>query len=276
MTDRDHRLSLSRQAELLGISRGSLYYEPRPPCTEDLKLMRRIDVLHMEYPFAGSRMMKGLLRQEGFPAGRLHVATLMKTMGIEALYRRPNTSKPAPGHKVYPYLLRKLAVTRPNQAWAMDITYIPMARGFVYLVAVVDWFSRKVLAWRLSVTLETGPCLEALNEAMRRFGTPEIMNTDQGSQFTSIDFIKALKDADIQISMDGKGAWRDNVFVERLWRTIKYEEVYLRAYESVSAARESLGRYISFYNIRRPHSSLDGQTPDQAYLTTPRPIPVAA
>ena len=200
----------------------------------------------------------------------------MKTMGIEALYRRPNTSKPAPGHKIYPYLLRKLAVTRPNQVWAMDITYVPMARGFVYLTAVIDWFSRKVLAWRLSVTLETGPCMEALKEAMHRHGPPEIMNTDQGTQFTSVDFIKALKDADIQISMDGKGAWRDNVFVERLWRTIKYEEVYLRAYDSVSAARESLRRYIDFYNIRRPHSSLDGQTPDQAYLNLAQPIPAAA
>jgi putative transposase len=276
MTSRDHKLSLTRQAELLGICRGSLYYEPRPPSEDDLKLMRRIDELHMDFPFAGSRMMKGLLRQEGFTAGRLHVVTLMKTIGIEALYRRPNTSKPAPGHKIYPYLLRKLAVTRPNQVWAMDITYIPMARGFVYLVAVVDWFSRKLLAWRLSVTLETGPCLEALHEAMARFGKPGIMNTDQGSQFTSIDFIKALKDADIQISMDGKGAWRDNVFVERLWRTIKYEEVYLRAYDSVSVARECLSRYIVFYNTRRPHSSLDGQTPDQAYLNRPRPIPVAA
>jgi len=276
MTDPDHRLSLTRQAKLLGISRGSLYYEPRPTSDAVLKLMRRIDELHMEYPFAGSRMMKGLLRQEGFTAGRLHVATCMKTMGIEALYRRPNTSKPAPGYKIYPYLLRKLAVNRPNQVWAMDITYIPMARGFVYLVAVLDWFSRKVLAWRLSVTLETAPCLEALNEAIRRFGKPEIMNSDQGSQFTSIDFIKALKEADIQISMDGKGAWRDNVFVERLWRSIKYEEVYLHAYDSVSAARSGIARYLTFYNTRRPHSSLDGQTPDQAYHIKPQPIPVAA
>lgn len=276
MTNRDHKLSLVRQADLLGISRGSLYYEPRPTSEDDLKLMRRIDELHMDYPFAGSRMMKGLLRQEGFTAGRLHVTTCMRQMGIQALYRRPNTSKPAPGHKVYPYLLRKLAVTRPNQVWAMDITYIPMARGFVYLVAVLDWFSRKVLAWRLSTTLETGPCIEALKDAMRRHGKPEIMNTDQGSQFTSIDFIRTLKDADIQISMDGKGAWRDNVFVERLWRTIKYEEVYLRAYDSVSVARESLRRYLTFYNARRPHSSLDGQTPDQAYINTSAPIPVAA
>ena len=276
MTDRSHKLSLSRQADLLGISRGSLYYEPRPVSEDDLKLMRRIDGLHMDYPFAGSRMMKSLLRQEGFTAGRLHVATCMKRMGIEALYRRPNTSKPAPGHKVYPYLLRKLAVTRPNHVWAMDITYIPMARGFVYLVAVLDWFSRKVLAWRLSTTLETEPCIDALKDAMRRHGKPAIMNTDQGSQFTSIDFIKTLKDADIQISMDGKGAWRDNVFVERLWRTIKYEEVYLHAYDSVSAARESLRRYLKFYNGRRPHSSLDGQTPDQAYQFKPQPVPVAA
>ncbi len=276
MTDRSHALSLSRQAELLGISRGSLYYDPRPVCEDDLRLMRRIDELHMEYPFAGSRMMKGLMRQEGFTAGRLHVATCMKRMGIQALYRRPNTSKPAPGHKVYPYLLRKLAVTRPNQVWAMDITYIPMARGFVYLVAVLDWFSRKVLAWRLSTTLETEPCVEALKEAMRRHGKPEVMNTDQGSQFTSIVFIKTLKDASIQISMDGKGAWRDNVFVEWLWRTIKYEEVYLRAYDSVSVARESLRQYLKFYNTRRPHSSLDGQTPDQAYLNPSAPIPVAA
>lgn len=276
MTDRDHDLSLTRQAKLLGISRGSLYYEPRPVSEEDLKLMRRIDELHMEYPFAGSRMMKGLLRQEGFTVGRLHVGTLMKTMGIQALYRRPNTSKPAPGHKIYPYLLRTLEVTRPNQVWAMDITYVPMARGFVYLVAVLDWFSRKVLAWRLSTTLETGPCIKALEEAMRRHGKPGILNTDQGSQFTSIDFITTLKNAGIQISMDGKGAWRDNVFVERLWRTIKYEEVYLRAYDSVPAARESLSRYLTFYNTRRPHSSLDGQTPDQAYLNLPQPIPVAA
>jgi len=200
----------------------------------------------------------------------------MKRMGIEAIYRRPNTSKPAPGRKIYPYLSRKLAVTRPNQVRAMDITYIPMARGFVYLAAVVDWYSRKVLAWRLSITLEPAFCIEALEEAIVRYGMPVIMNADQGSQFTSIDFIKVLKDARIAISMDGKGAWRDNVFVERLWRTIKYEEVYLRAYASVSEARASIGRYLGFYNSRRPHSSLGGQTPDQAYLNTLMPIPAAA
>ncbi len=266
MIDRDHELSIGRQAKVLGISRGSVYYLPCPTSAADLALMRRIDELHLEYPFAGSRMLKGLLQAEGHQVGRLHVSTLMKRMAIEALYRRPNTSKPAPGHKVYPYLLRNLAVTRPNQVWAMDITYIPMARGFVYLAAVVDWFSRKVLAWRLSITLSADFCIEALEEALGRHGRPEIFNSDQGSQFTSVEFIKGLKDAEVAISMDGKGAWRDNVFVERLWRTVKYEEVYLRAYASVSEARASIGRYLSFYNGTRPHSSLGGQTPDRAYL----------
>ena len=276
MIDRAHRLSISGQARLLGLSRGSVYYQRRPPAAADVALMRQLDELHLEYPFAGSRMLRDLLRQEGHEVGRLHVATLMKRMGIAALYRRPATSHPTPGHQIYPYLLRKLAVTRPNQVWAMDITYVPMARGFVYLVAVVDWFSRKVLAWRLSITLETGPCLEALSEALAWYGPPEILNTDQGSQFTSVAFLTALQDAKIAISMDGKGAWRDNVFVERLWRTIKYEEVYLRAYRSVSEARRGLDRYVAFYNRRRPHSSLGGQTPDQAYVNQPTPIPAAA
>ena len=238
--------------------------------------MRRIDALHLEYPFAGSRMLLGLLRQEGHVVGRLHVATLMKQMGMMALYRRPTTSHPTPGHQIDPSLLRKVAVTKPNQVWAMDITYVPMARGFVYLVAVVGWFSRKVLAWRLSITLETEPCVEALSEALARHGTPEIMNTDQGSQFTSLAFLQALQTAKIAMSMDGKGAWRDNVFVERLWRTIKYEEVYLRAYRSVSEARRGLSRYLAFYNRQRPHSSLGGQTPDQAYFTQPKPTQAAA
>ena len=276
MIDHEHRLSLSRQARLLGMSRGSVYYQRRPAAVADLALMRRIDALHLDYPFAGSRMLRDLLRQEGHEVGRLHVATLMKRMGIAALYRRPATSHPTPGHQIYPYLLRKLAVTRPNQVWAMDITYVPMARGFVYLVAVVDWFSRKVLAWRLSITLETEPCVEALSEALARHGTPEIMNTDQGSQFTSLAFLKALQTAQIAISMDGQGAWRDNVFVERLWRTIKYEEVYLRAYRSVSEARRGLRRYLAFYNRQRPHSSLGGQTPDQAYFNQPKPTQAAA
>ena len=276
MIERDHKLSIGKQASLLGISRGSVYYQPRPVSDADLALMRRIDELYLDYPFAGSRMLAGLLRQDGHEVGRLHVSTLMKQMGIEAIYRRPNTSKPAPGHKIYPYLLRKLAVTRPNQVWAMDITYIPMARGFVYLAAVVDWFTRKVLAWRVSITLEAEFCIEALKEAMARYGKPEIMNTDQGSQFTGIEFIKVLKDAEIAISMDGKGAWRDNVFVERLWRTIKYEEVYLHAYATVTEARAAIGRYLQFYNGRRPHSSLGGQIPDQAYLNATTPIPAAA
>ena len=276
MIDRNHALSLTRQARALGISRGSVYYLPRPPSAADLALMHRIDRLHLDYPFAGSRMLQGLLNADGHSVGRRHVATLMRKMGIEALYRRPNTSKPALGHKVYPYLLRNLPVTRPNQAWAMDITYIPMARGFVYLAAVVDWFSRRVLSWRLSITLEAAFCIEAVEEALARYGKPDIFNTDQGSQFTSIDFIKTLTDADVKISMDGKGAWRDNVFVERLWRTIKYEEVYLHAYTSVPEARTAIARYLIFYNTRRPHSSLDRKTPDQAYFNTPKPILAAA
>ena len=270
MIDRSHDLPLTRQAEALGISRGSLYYQPQPVSGADLAVMRRIDELHLDYPFAGSRMLRDLLIAEGFKVGRLHVATLMRRMGIEALYRKPNTSKPAPGHQIYPYLLRKLPVTRPNQVWAMDITYLPMARGFVYLAAVVDWFSRRVLAWRLSITLEAAFCIEALEEALARYGRPEIVNTDQGSQFTSHDFTGVLLKNEIAISMDGKGAWRDNVVVERLWRSIKYEEVYLKAYDSVSEARVSIGRYLMFYNSRRPHSSLDRRTPDQAYFT---PLP---
>ena len=276
MIDRQHDLPLSRQAKALGISRGSVYYLPRAVPATDLALMRRIDALHLEYPFAGRRMLQGLLKAEGHVAGRLHVATLMRRMGIEALYRRPRTSKRAPGHAIFPYLLRKLPVTRPNQVWAMDITYIPMARGFVYLAAVVDWFSRKVLAWRLSITMDTAFCIEAVEDAMACFGKPEIFNTDQGSQFTSREFTGLLIAADIRISMDGKGAWRDNVFVERLWKSVKYEKVYLRAYASVSEARASIGRYLDFYNSRRPHQGLARQTPDQAYFNALLPIPAAA
>mgnify|MGYP003382299919 CR=1 FL=1 len=228
MIDRSHRLPLARQARELGISRGSVYYLPKPASAADLAIMRRIDELHMEFPFAGSRMLRDLLRQEGIEIGRQHVATLMKKMAIEAIYRRPNTSKPAPGHKVYPYLLRKLAIVRPNQVWATDISYIPMAKGFVYLVAIVDWFSRKVLAWRVSITMEADFCVEALEEALARFGKPEIFNTDQGSQFTSTQFTDTLLAQGIQISMDGRERWIDIVFVERLWRSVKCEEVYLR------------------------------------------------
>jgi len=266
MIDRGHDLPLVRQAELLRLSRSTLYYKPRPVPAAELAIMRRIDELHLDYPFAGSRMLRDLLRGEGIAIGRELVATMMRRMGLEALYRRPNTSKPADGHKIYPYLLRGLAVERPNQVWAMDITYIPMARGFVYLAAVVDWFSRRVLAWRLSITLEVDFCLEAVEEALVRHGRPEIFNTDQGSQFTSAAFTSLLLENAIAVSMDGRGAWRDNVFVERLWRSVKYEEVYLRAYDSVSEARASLGRYLDFYNRRRPHSSLAARTPDRAYF----------
>jgi putative transposase len=266
MIDPSHGLSMSRQAKALNISRGCVYYEPRPVPAGDLAIMRRIDELHLDYPFAGSRMLRDMLHREGIEIGRRHVATLMKRMGIEALYRRPNTSKPAPGHKIYPYLLRGLTVECPNQVWAMDITYIPMARGFVYLCAVVDWFSRRVLAWRLSITMEAAFCIEALEEALANHGCPEIFNTDQGSQFTSADFTGVLIANAITISMDGKGAWRDNVFVERIWRSVKYEEVYLHAYDSVGEARASIGRYLDFYNRRRPHSSLDRKTPDEAYF----------
>jgi putative transposase len=267
MIDRNHDLPITKQAKALGISRGSVYYLPRPVPAAALAVMRRMDELHLEFPFAGSRMLRDLLNKEGVEIGRRHVATLMKRMGIEALYRKPNTSKPAPGHKIYPYLLRGMTIDRPNQVWAMDLTYVPMARGFVYLAVVIDWFSRRVLAWRLSITMEAAFCVEALEEALARHGRPEIFNTDQGSQFTSEAFTGVLTRNGIAISMDGKGAWRDNVFVERLWRSVKYEEVYLRAYDTVAEARASIGRYLSFYNTRRPHSSLDRQTPDRAYFT---------
>ncbi len=267
MIDRTHALPLYKQAKALRLSRGSVYYRPRPVSEARLGLMRRIDELHLERPFAGSRMMRDMLRMEGALCGRRHVATLMRRMGIEALYRKPNTSRRHPDHTVHPYLLRGLRVDHPNQVWAMDITYIPMARGFVFLAAVMDWFSRRVLAWRVSITMNTEFCLEAVEEALARYGPPDIFNTDQGSQFTSEAFTGLLKDSGISISMDGKGSWRDNVFVERLWKSVKYEEVYLKAYETVAEARKSIGAYLEFYNGRRPHSSLDHQTPDQFYLT---------
>jgi putative transposase len=275
MIDREHDLPITKQAEVLRISRGSVYYLPRPMSATDLEVMRRLDRLHLEFPFAGSRMLRGLLVAEGCKIGRRHVKTLMQRMGIEALYRRPRTTKPEPGHKIYPYLLRGIEITRPNQVWAMDITYIPMARGFVYLAVVLDWFSRRVLSWRLSITMEASFCIETLEDALARHGRPDIFNTDQGSQFTGQAFTAALAGNGIAISMDGKGAWRDNVFVERLWRSVKYEEVYLRAYDSVGEARTSIGRYLGFYNSRRPHSSLDGATPDQVYFT-PLPLRLAA
>jgi putative transposase len=275
MIDRAHDLPIGKQAAALNISRGSVYYLPRPVPEADLAIMRRLDQLHLEFPFAGSRMLRGLLTAEGCKIGRRHVKTLMRRMGIAALYRHPRTTKPEPGHKVYPYLLRGIEVTRANQVWAMDITYIQMARGFVYLAVVLDWFSRRVLSWRVSITMEASFCIETLEDALARHGKPEIVNTDQGSQFTGAAFTGLLSQNGIAISMDGKGAWRDNVFVERLWRSVKYEEVYLKAYNSVSEARASIGRYLDFYNSRRPHLSLDGITPDQAYFT-PLPLRAAA
>ncbi len=274
MIDRGHALSVTKQAAIVGIARSTVYYLPRPVSAADLALMRRIDELHLEFPFAGSRMLRRLLAAEGSKIGRRHVKTLMQRMGIEALYRRPRTTKPEPGHKIYPYLLRGLDIARPNQVWAMDITYIPMAKGFVYLAVVLDWATRRVLSWRVSITMEATFCVETLEDALARHGKPEIFNTDQGSQFTGTAFTGVLAAHDVKISMDGKGAWRDNVFVERLWRSVKYEEVYLRAYDTVSEARQSIGRYLDLYNRRRPHSSLDDRTPDQAYFGHDGPLPI--
>lgn len=276
MIDTAHKLPVTRQAKLLDVSRSSVYYRPEPIPEADLALMRRIDALHLEHPFAGSRMLRDMLRLAGHEIGRKRVATLMRRIGIEALYRRRNTSKRNVAHRIYPYLLRNVAIERPNHVWAMDITYLPMKRGFVYLAAVLDWATRRILSWRVSNSMTADFCVEALEEAIVRHGPPEIMNTDQGSQFTSADFITTLEANQIAISMDGKGCWRDNVFVERLWKSIKYEEVYLRAYDTVSEAKASLGRYIAFYNARRPHSSLDGRTPDHVYFTSLPPLAAAA
>ena len=275
MIDSTHRLPVVRQAKLLDLSRSSIYYLPKSTPEGDLQLMRQIDKLHLDHPFAGARMLRDMLRLENIVVGRKHISTLMKKMGIEALYRKANTSRRNQAHRIYPYLLRHLTIDRPNQVWAMDTTYVPMQRGFVYLTAVLDWATRRVLAWRLSNTLTTDPCVEALEEAILKYGPPEIMNTDQGSQFTSSAFIRVLEQNKIQVSMDGKGCWRDNVFVERLWKSVKYEEVYLHGYDTVSIARQALHRYFDFYNRRRPHSTLDGKTPDMAYFNLSNP-PLAA
>jgi putative transposase len=275
MIDRTHPLPITCQAEALGMARSTVYALPTPVSDRDLDLMKRVDRLHLEMPYAGSRMLRDLLNQDGIQVGRKHVATLMKRMGIEALYRKPKTTKKHPQHRVYPYLLRGLVIDRPNQVFAMDITYIPMARGFVYLVAVLDWYSRKVLSWRVSITMDVHFCLEALEEAIDVHGAPEIVNTDQGSQFTSQAFTGLLKEHGIRISMDGKGAWRDNVFIERLWRSVKYEEVYLHAYDTVSDSRAGIGKYFNLYNRRRPHSSLKRRTPDQVYYSQ-QPLTLAA
>ena len=266
MIDRDHQLSIARQAQLLEISRGSVYYLPRPVSAAELALMRRIDELHLEHPFMGARMLRDQLDRRGIHVGRRHVRTLMLRMGIEALAPQPGTSKRAPGHKIYPYLLRALAITRANQVWALDTTYIPMARGFVYLTAVVDVASRRVLAHRVAITLEAIHAKEVIEQALARYGVPEIVNTDQGSQFSAEEFASAVLAAGCKLSMDGRGAWRDNVFVERLWRSVKYERVYLKAYDSVSAARADIADYLAWYNTHRPHSSLERFTPDEMYF----------
>jgi len=268
MIDPTHELPIVRQAQLLELSRASVYYLPQPTPESELALMRRIDELHLEHPFAGARMLRDLLRHEGWSVGRKHVATLMRRMGVEALYRKANTSRRHAAHPVYPYLLRGWTIDTPNQVWAMDTTYIPMRRGFVYLTVVLDWATRRVLAWRLSNSLGADVAVAALEEALTKYGVPESMNTDQGSQFTSGDFLGVLQRQGIRISMDGKGCWRDNVFVERLWKTIKYEHVYLHAYDSVSEARIKLATYLDFYNRRRPHTALDGRRPDDVYFNS--------
>ncbi len=266
MIDRDHPLTVTRQAELLAISRGSVYYLPSAVSEADLALIRRLDELHLEHPFMGARMLRDQLRREGIEVGRRHITTLMARMGITALAPQPGTSTRAPGHRIYPYLLRTLSITRSNQVWALDTTYIPMARGFVYLTAVVDVASRKVLAHRVAITLEACHAREVIEQALAKYGTPEIVNTDQGSQFTAEEFTSVVLGAGCKPSMDGRGAWRDNVFVERVWRSVKYERVYLKAYDSVSAARGDIADYLAWYNAHRPHSKLDRSTPDEAYF----------
>lgn len=271
MVETDHpRLSISNQCNLLRISRSSFYYEVSGESPFNLKLMRLIDEQFLEDPSYGARQMARHLRRLGYCVGRKRVGRLMQKMGLMAIYQRPRTSKPHPEHKVYPYLLKGLDISRPNQVWCADVTYIPMRRGFLYLVAVMDWYSRKVLSWRLSNTLETDFCVAALEEALARYGKPDIFNTDQGSQFTSFEFTQALKDSGVRISMDGRGRWMDNIMIERLWRTLKYGCVYLNTFETGSDVREGIGKWFERYNGRRPHSSLDDKTPDEAYFGLPR------
>jgi putative transposase len=276
MIDPEHTLPLTQQSRIVGISRSSLYYKAVPISERDLELMRLIDEIHLKYPFYGSRRIRNDLRDLGHDVGRVHVSTLMQKMGIRALYQKPRLSAPHPDHKVYPYLLRGVEISRANHCWAADITYLPMARGFCYLVAIMDWASRRVLAWRLSNTLDASFCTEALEEAISRYGTPEIFNSDQGSQFTSEAFTDILNTHGIRISMDSRGRWVDNVFVERLWRSVKYEEVYLKSYGSLTEARRELAVYFEFYNQRRRHQGLDDRTPDEVYWTTLPQIKVAA
>ncbi|PTQ98738.1 putative transposase [Nitrosomonas nitrosa] len=258
-------LSITAQCCLLSISRSGWYYDPKGETPLNLKLMRLIDEQFLAAPYYGSRQMARHLRRQGYNVGRHRVRRLMRQMGIEAVYQRPRTSDPHPGHKIYPYLLKGLDIARPGQVWCADITYIPVRRGFLYLVAIMDWYSRKVLSWRLSNTMDTGFCVEALEEALARYGRPEIFNTDQGSQFTSFEFTGLLKENGIKISMDGKGRWMDNVFIERLWRSLKYECVYLNAFDNGLRARREIGHWLAFYNAQRPHSTFDGRTPDEVY-----------
>jgi putative transposase len=276
MIDRTHELPVSRQCQLLEIGRSSYYYQAVPVNQADVDLMRLIDEIHLKYPFYGSRKVRDELKGQGIKVGRGHVRTLMQKMGIEALYQKPRLSEPHPGHKIYPYLLRGLEISRANQVWVADICYLPMAKGFCYLVAVMDWASRRVLAWRLSNTLDPSFCTEALEEALNNFGLPEIFNTDQGSQFTSEAFTGVLNARGVRISMDGKRRWMDNVFIERLWKSVKYEEVYLKAYSSIAEARRELGVYFEFYNRTRPHQGLDNRTPDVVYWASCQRSQVAA
>jgi putative transposase len=264
----DPVLPIVAQCRLLKVARSTLYYRPAPVSVEDLTVMRRMDELHLAYPFYGSRRMAAELRREGWSVNRKRAKRLMRVMGLEAIYQKPNTSRGHPGHTVYPYLLRGLAIDRPNQVWCADITYIPMAKGFVYLVAVMDWFSRRVLSWRVSITMDTAFCVEALQEAMDRHGKPEIFNTDQGVQFTSADFLDELATRGVRISMDGKGRYLDNIFIERLWRSLKYEEVYIKAYGSVAGARLGIGGWLTFYNDERPHQALSYRTPREVFEDT--------
>ena len=267
MVDRQHpSLSVVSQCKLLGISRSGLYYQPIGISEEDLTLMKLIDGQYLSTPFYGARRMAVWLKKQGYRVNRKRIQRLMRIMGLKAIYRRPRTSKPAPGHKIYPYLLSDIEVTRPNQVWAADITYIPMARGFLYLMAIIDWYSRYVLSWRLSNTLDADFCVDALDEALRK-GQPEIFNTDQGAQFTSEVFTRLLEQHGVRISMDGKGRYSDNLFIERLWRTVKYEEVYLKAYQDGRDARISLGNYFRFYNAERPHQALGYRTPAEVFTS---------
>jgi putative transposase len=269
MIEPDHlQLSIARQCELVAISRSGFYYRPAGETPLNLALMRLIDAQFLETPWYGSRQMARHLRREGYTVGRKRVRRLMAKMGLAPIYQRPRTTVPHPEHRVYPYLLRDLVIDRPNQVWCADLTYIPMRRGFLYLVAIMDWATRKVLSWRVSNTMDVEFCLDALEEALARFGRPEIFNSDQGSQFTSLRFTGLLQDAGVRISMDGRGRWMDNVFIERLWRSLKYECVYLHAFETGSDLRAGLSRWIGYYNARRPHSTLAGRTPDEAYGAT--------